>query len=279
MKRIDVFVESVYQNIGGNNKEIQELKDEMRNHLMESVHELKLEGNSEQKAIDIAIERFGEETELRSIVGQLFEVQKLFAKRILYLAIGSLLLTLSVFLFHWQNAESNAHELSIIATDIFDELENTAAIPSELSKEIEQLVLKTNHIVEVSIYDSNKIRREGINFVSYNTDVAEAEYQYERTLWAPKWLGVDFFPYGNGNEQWYVEMRHRSFGTLFTIILFVGIAIYWTLFTIWATVNAYHQKRLNILWVIAFGLLNVLGFIIYHFSTNKNQQRISSIKT
>ena len=48
----------------------------MRNHLLETVHELKLEGKSENEAINIAIERFGGQEEMRSIVHQLFKDQK-----------------------------------------------------------------------------------------------------------------------------------------------------------------------------------------------------------
>ena len=61
MKEIDVFIDSVYQNVGGNKKEIQDLKAEMKSHLIEAVHELKAEGKTEQEAIEIAINRFGGE--------------------------------------------------------------------------------------------------------------------------------------------------------------------------------------------------------------------------
>ncbi|MDV7767608.1 permease prefix domain 1-containing protein, partial [Peribacillus sp. CSMR9] len=93
MKEIEAFVDSVYQNVGGNKKEIQELKDEMKGHLLEAVHELKLEGKSEQEAIEISIERFGGEKEMRSIVGQLFKAQKVFAKRVLHIALTFFVLT------------------------------------------------------------------------------------------------------------------------------------------------------------------------------------------
>ena len=69
MKQIEDFVDSVYHGVGGNEKEIQELKAEMKGHLLEAVHELKKEGKSEQEAINIAIERFGGEKEMRSVVG------------------------------------------------------------------------------------------------------------------------------------------------------------------------------------------------------------------
>lgn len=65
MKQIEVFVDSVYQNASGNKKEIDELKAEMRSHLLEAVYELKKDGKSDQEAIKLSIERFGGEQEIR----------------------------------------------------------------------------------------------------------------------------------------------------------------------------------------------------------------------
>ncbi|NER42985.1 hypothetical protein G3M54_21320 [Bacillus megaterium NBRC 15308 = ATCC 14581] len=76
MKRIEAFVDSMYLNVDGDKQEIEELKAEMKNHLFESVQELKEGGKTEQQAITIAIQRFGEEKEMRAVIGQLFEIQK-----------------------------------------------------------------------------------------------------------------------------------------------------------------------------------------------------------
>ncbi|MBY0213876.1 permease prefix domain 1-containing protein [Priestia aryabhattai] len=263
MKQIEAFVNSVYQDVGGNKKEIQELKAEMKSHLLEAVHELKLEGKSEQKAIEIAIERFGGEKEMRSIVSQLFKAQKTFAKWVLYLAMGFLVVSLSFFGFLWQNEEKNANELSIVATQIGEKIQDKETITANVKNEIEKIINSSNHISTVSVYNTEDIKSEGKNFVMYDTDAKEADYTYKRVLSAPKWLGVDFYPYGNGDKQWYVEMDYRSFSTLETMVLFAGIAVYWTLFTIWGIVNAYHHKRLNVGWIIAFSLLNVIGYLVY----------------
>ena len=72
MKQIDKYVDSVYQNAKGDKKEIEELKLEMKNHLLESVNELIESGKTEEAAIDIAIGRVGEEKEMRSAVAKLF---------------------------------------------------------------------------------------------------------------------------------------------------------------------------------------------------------------
>ncbi|WP_185807831.1 hypothetical protein [Lysinibacillus telephonicus] len=43
MKKIESYVDGVYSSVGGNKKEIEELKAEMKSHLIEAVHELKAE--------------------------------------------------------------------------------------------------------------------------------------------------------------------------------------------------------------------------------------------
>jgi hypothetical protein len=63
--------------------------------------------------------------------------------------------------------------------------------------------------------------------------------------------------------NWYVNMETRHIGSFMTLVLFVGAAVYAALFTIWATINAYHHKRLNIGWIIVFVLFNVLGYLFY----------------
>lgn len=260
MKQIEVFVDSVYQNVGGNKKEIQELKAEMKNHLLEAIHELKTEGKSEQEAINIAIERFGGEKEMRSIVGQLFKAQKIFAKWVLYLAVTIFVISSTAFGFMWAAGEQNSHENSIMATKIFNVLHNKETVSEDMKKEIQRLVQGTDQISKVKIYNVKNV--EATSVFEY-IEKAKPVYQYEKNVWAPKWLQADFFPNGNGDGKWYVEMETKHIDSFMTLVLFVGVAVYSTLFTIWATINAYHHRRLNTGWIIVFALFNVLGYVAY----------------
>ncbi|MEH6930357.1 permease prefix domain 1-containing protein [Priestia megaterium] len=270
MKKIEEFVDSMYLNVDGDKQEIKELKAEMKNHLFESVQELKEEGKTEQQAIIIAIQRFGEEKEMRAVIGQLFEIQKIFAKRVLYIAIVCLILTISMGSFLWKMDDSTAQGLSETSTLISKELENKDVMTFGMERKIETLVEDTNYISEVTIYNSKDIRSVSQNFGEYHWKSQKPDFQYQRTIWAPKWLGVDSSTSGNGDEQWFVLIESRSFDQLQVIIVFMGGAIYWTLFTIWAIINAYHQKRLHIKWILIFLLLNILGYLIYYFIRIQN---------
>ncbi|MBK0009932.1 PLDc_N domain-containing protein [Bacillus sp. S35] len=279
MKRIEEFVDSMYLNVDGDKQEINELKAEMKNHLFESVQELKEEGKIEQQAITIAIQRFGEEKEMRAAIGQLFEIQKIFAKRVLYIAIVCLILTISMGSFLWEIDDSTAQGLSETSTLISEELENKDVMTFSMKRKIETLVEDTNYISEVTIYNSKDIRSVSQNSGEYHWKSQNPDFQYQRTIWAPKWLGVDSSTSGNGNEQWFVLIESRSFDQLQVILIFMGGAIYWTLFTIWAIINAHHQKRLHIKWILVFLLLNILGYLIYYFtgiqrSSSEEQQKL-----
>lgn len=63
MKLIDEYLDSLYKNKIG--KENIDLKEEMRQHLIESVNELKLEGLSEEEACRKSIERFDGGSEMQ----------------------------------------------------------------------------------------------------------------------------------------------------------------------------------------------------------------------
>ncbi len=60
MREIDEFLDEVFEHYRGDQKEIISLKLEMKNHLVESVHELEAAGVSHQESIRIARERFGD---------------------------------------------------------------------------------------------------------------------------------------------------------------------------------------------------------------------------
>lgn len=261
MKQIEVYVDEVYEGVGGNKKEIDELKAEMKSHLLEAVHELRSEGKSEKEAIDLAITRFGGEQEMRSIVGQLFKAQRIFAKWILYLAAAVLVISLTAFGYIAGIEEENASENSVVASEIFKIINNEGPMTEEMKGEVAALINETDQISEVKIYN---VWNVGVNSVLSYVQKAEPDYQYQKSVWSPEWLQADFFPYGNGDgKQWYVEMETRHIGSLMGIILFSGMAVYATLFTIWATINAYHHKRLNVAWIIAFALFNVAGYLVY----------------
>ncbi|WP_440970517.1 permease prefix domain 1-containing protein [Peribacillus frigoritolerans] len=258
MKQIEVFVDSVYLNATGNRKEIKELKAEMKNHLLEAVYELKSEGKSEQEAIEIAIERFGGENEIRSVVSQLFQAQKTFAKRVLYIAFTFLLLGiigfLSLGLFeyqHYKNVEN-------IGNEILRSLGTQTTISND-----------TKEIMTASVED-NKF----IYGVKVTSNISNSDFEFfEETNPILNHFNTGF---NNKESDWSVEMEISNFDRLTYGLLSIGLVVYWVLFTIWATINAYHHRRLNIGWIIVFAIFNVLGYLVYYLIGKKDHSNTIS---
>jgi hypothetical protein len=249
----------------------------MKSHLIEAVYDLKSQGKTEQEAIDLAIKRFGGEEELRSILSQLFQAQKLFAKWVLYVAITLLLLSFTVFGVLISISNKNIHEQSIIAGQILNKLENSEVVSQELKNEIKSMVEAKNAIPGVRIYNI-----KGANlFDQYSiTEIAKPSYEfkqeklYEQDLFFRAFNMGQTFHMGNGDVEnhWFVDMSVVNYDNNAILILFVGIAVYWALFSIWAVINAYHHKRLTTGWIIIFALLNFVGVAIYYL-TDKYKQK------
>lgn len=236
MKQIEEYVNNVYQNVKGNDKEIQDLKSEMKNHLLEAVHELKIEGKSEQEAVKIAIERFGKENELRSVISQLFQTQKAFGKRLLYTGLGILLISIIIFGFTIKIGNDHVSDQSIIAYEIANIVSSSEEISNSMEEEIEALVQDTNYIAEINAYKANNLNQAN-NF--------ESVYEFKREISFPSTLFLNTYSYGTDDS--FVKLEVVEYRTFAIIILFVGIASFGLLFIIWTIINAYHKRKRNII--------------------------------
>jgi hypothetical protein len=224
MKQIEAFVDSVYLNVGGNRKEIQELKSEMENHLLESVLDLKLQGKTEQEAIEIAIERFGGKKEILSVVNQLFKVQKTFAKRLLFVGLAILLLTTTVSGYFINIGNERTSEQAEIAYKIGKIVENGGVVTQPTEEKIKHL---PTYIKKVTVY-LNGDRNKPIYKFGSNTNQTFP-------------LIFSDFSYGNGNS--FVEIEVLDYREIGIYSLFFGITCSGVLFIIWAIINISHRKK------------------------------------
>jgi len=235
LRQIDVFIDSVYQNFDGNKEDINDLKIEMKNHLLEAVHELKLEGKTETDAVKIAIERFGGEKEIRIVIGQLFDVQKRFASWLLYCALFFLVFSILIFGTIMSIEKYNQNERHKINNDISMILSDVnSTISKEKQDKIKSLVQGTDQVSKVEIYNiKNKTD------IYLNTE--KPEFQYERKIWTPKTRFVDLNREGNGDDKWFIYITYRSIDNL-AVLSLLGIAFSIPLFLVWGIINAYHRR-------------------------------------
>lgn len=122
IERIDKYLNSLYKN--DKTKEIIELKEDMREHLIESVSELKNEGYSEDEAINIAIGRFDGGSDMEKDLDTLiYNKSKKFLNISRNLFIISFAVTLLTFLLY--KLEENK------VFNLFDEVEKVVTSIAE----------------------------------------------------------------------------------------------------------------------------------------------------
>ncbi|MDP1420514.1 permease prefix domain 1-containing protein [Peribacillus simplex] len=118
MNQLEEYVHSVYRNVDGDKEEIEELKQEMRSHLLEAVYELKENGVSEEEANRIAIENFGDKKHLIKGLSEFFNVQKRFTRYILLFSLVSLVLGATFFVNTFSKINDFQEERNIIMNNV-----------------------------------------------------------------------------------------------------------------------------------------------------------------
>ena len=190
MKTIDTYLNTLYKN--DHSKEMKELKEEMREHLIESVNDLKNDGYSEEEAIQNAIERFDGGAdfikELHATIKNSKNENTKIMRRIINIFRDIAIITLSICLLssiisiHTQNKRMN------VSNDIYKAVNEMAATgntadPNAYKEKFDKLLStkEFKNLKFLEIYDNTK------NIVDYK----DRNLQY-------KYIGESF----NSKDLW-----------------------------------------------------------------------------
>ncbi|WP_156423950.1 permease prefix domain 1-containing protein [Planococcus kocurii] len=226
-RKIDEYVDQVYRHAKGNTQEIQELKLEMKNHLLETVQELQADGITEDQAVQIAKERFGEVTELRNLINQMFERQKNFGKWILSIGTVLLLVTVIAAVFILINGNNQTAEQADIAYNISGIAGDAAELAEADEQKIETLLDQTTYIQESRIY----------------TDSSSADSFYTSSNDASFPASLFSTEYSYGTDENFVVLEITDTRIIGLLLLAIGFTGFIILFSIWFAINRYHAKR------------------------------------
>jgi nitrogen fixation-related uncharacterized protein len=152
MKRIDEYVNGIYAHVDG--KEAEELKEEMKLHLLEAVEELKAEGKSEEEAVSIALERFGDEKQITKGLFSLFKTHNNLIKNLFRISMISLVLSIVILLgLFWteQNSKNKYQRLEQIVSSI-SEMMVDGEISDEKNNKILSLVKESKDVAYFGLY-------------------------------------------------------------------------------------------------------------------------------
>lgn len=272
MDKIDKYINSIYKGINNYSKEIEDLKQEMKIHLIETVKELQENGVNEDESIKIAIERFGGELQIRSELNHVVRFQKVFAKNILIvslflLVISAILLITSHFAYQDFNKRYNMMESQC------ETLENK---------------LKSDGIPEVdtylkSLFESNdnkltyvaikELPKDFNHSTSSNLFPGKIQYSYPEEIKEEYYNNSFGYEVDVNGSRYLLETgvktsantdRSGTYSGLSTIIF----AICWVLLIIWSIINIHGYGYLNPKWSILLCLTGIVGYFIFILSVN-----------
>lgn len=158
MKEIDEYLKQLYKHLNATDQEIADLKEEMKNHLLESVHELQAEGKSLQESIRIAIERFGEPAQINDELPKIIMVsRRRFSKLILVLSGIALVILVGLSLIISDNLakQKKLNQAELTKQTIIQELQQS-------QKSIQNYDMIFNQIGEIAgVYkDSGQLSKD-----------------------------------------------------------------------------------------------------------------------
>ncbi|WP_438318079.1 permease prefix domain 1-containing protein [Sporosarcina sp. FA9] len=238
MKKIDRFVNAVYAHLNGH--EVKELKQEMRSHLLETVEELKKNGKSEEEAISLALDRFGDEKQVTKGLLTIFQYQNNFVKWLLRSAVIFLLIGLivSVSLFIRDNTYNDT-------SNLMDNLVQSYQTESEFTSED-----------ELSLQDMIERNSKWFDNISYFAFIKSSVVDGKKTSEKLFTQGKE----GNGesglirqgnngidNDNWYVEYEYKTYNYLkYEFLYYIFFAISGVLFILWGVVRLNNRNRLKV---------------------------------
>lgn len=237
MKKIEDYVDKLYRNAKGDAKEIKDLKMEMKSHLIETVEELKSEGFSEDEAIQVAKERFGEIHELRALVSEMVQTQKSFGRRILYFALSVLAISTALFVLILTINSNQESKQAIIAYEIADMVSGKESLSNSEKNDIELLIRDATYIAKVKTYNTNELNG------NHNSISSEPIYVIEKDVWTFPLL-LSTYSYGGENSS--VVLEVTDYRVIAFVTLFAGLASALTLFIIQMIIRVYYRRKINV---------------------------------
>lgn len=237
LKKIEDYVDKVYRHAKGDAQEINDLKMEMKSHLIETVEELKSEGFSEDEAIRMAKERFGEVNELRAQVIEMIQTQKSFGRRILYVALSLVLISIALFGLITAVTGEQASDQAIIAYQIADIASGKESLSTDDINEIEELTRDASYITKVQAYNTNELNG------NHNSISSEPLYEMHHEGWSIPFLSST---YSYGTENSFVVLEATDYHTFAFLTLFAGLASAFTLLIIRLIMGIHQRRKRNI---------------------------------
>jgi hypothetical protein len=286
--RIDKHINSIYRDAKNDSKEIQDLKEEMRLHLEQTVKELQENGMNEDDSIRIAIERFGGELQIRNELAQVLKFQRFFAKNILIASIFCLFVSVSLLVmshfmlkgFHQRYNEMN-NQINIVESKF--RREGISGVDKALKELFKEDTKNCFTYVAIKQLPSNYVSEKSTGvFPGEEVFPGEIKYIYPDKIKSEYYLNRLGYDIEVNNTKYLLETGVKTSAVTNKSGFYKGIAISifaicWVLWIIWSIINIYRLGKLNTGWCLLVIVSSIVGYLIFRILQNYNNGRMGPL--
>jgi len=286
MKEVDNYIDSIYKNIHGNKKEISEGKQEIKNHLLQSISELESQGFSENESIDIAIKRFGDATKLKIELNELYKLQKDSFKRILTLAKLFLIIGFAAFILKIAVLARSNNIEQTLSYKFSNSIKNSNVISQDKVKNLYESnknikFLYNNDLKYIAVYKYPSQFKGDLSHISPKKETAKYIYPSLKVLDADQKNNgyiansVTTISLKINGDKYLISLAFMSptynygLSSILNFIIVAAASVYWILFGVWATMKAQSEGNYNFNLFLSFFIFNALAYCIYESYNHK----------
>lgn len=267
MDKIGKYVKAVTRNADMEPAELKQLRAEIRNHLAESVNDLRKRGMSEEESITIALQRFGERRQIRAELKTAYPSRPKAGKR--FVAAAVLFLTLAFLLGAVQQymLYMNRTDYDGMQRDYHQRLKVMLEADGEgTAQEVEAFFHRNERILRfVSVSPAGADLRSAEPVTIYPADVPKERRNEQPYISYPVRAA-------DGGPRWDVIVALNGRVVFSEVPGLLGaaavacFAAYWILYGLGHSIRVYRQGRLHAGWVALFMTLNVLAPVLYRWT-------------
>ncbi|CQR54878.1 permease prefix domain 1-containing protein [Paenibacillus riograndensis] len=289
--RIAAYVENLCRHMKEPSEQVNDFREEMTANLTSSVLEQMHQGLPEEEAVTEALARFGELGEVKKELVRIYNIKRTFAGIVLKGALSLLLLSavvLGLIIGVWNEwAVSKYPKEAYAMVQGEANVRGTEPLSEPLQQKLQNWVDRTwgvkgvsveptygsvdyrgvDHRVNLFMYAENPLAEGMLRFVNAFEDAPPPEQEgFLVKTNAFSEVGYNPADFDLDQTQYpfvvHVAMTYFNYTFFYSLGLFL-LGGYALLFTVWASMNAYYERRGNVAWVLLFLLTNVLGYGLY----------------
>ncbi|ADL51175.1 permease prefix domain 1-containing protein [Clostridium cellulovorans] len=210
MERIDKYIDNIYKEFDRNDDEVKELREEMKAHLYDEIEELKNRGFNEDESIKMAIENFGEETNVSIDLAYIINRQNKFISILWKLAIIVFIASVAsygVSLYSEHNAmkkfnkEYTGSINAIVQSKVITNIEKKDSISEIEKSELNEIINQYNSEQNNGLY----------NFIVKHSNDIVFEYKKQEPENKKYGYSVSF----GGDNEWSVDFKLANDAALY----------------------------------------------------------------